>query len=44
MTEPPDTIVAAATPPGAGGIGVVRISGSEAERIAGSMGARVFHW
>jgi len=37
MTEPPDTIVAAATPPGAGGIGVVRISGSEAERIAGSM-------
>ncbi len=37
MTEPPDTIVAAATPPGAGGIGVVRISGSEAERIASSM-------
>jgi tRNA modification GTPase len=37
MTEPPDTIVAAATPPGAGGIGVVRISGSETERIAGSM-------
>ena len=37
MTEPPDTIVAAATPPGAGGIGVVRISGSETERIASSM-------
>ncbi len=37
MSEPPDTIVAAATPPGAGGIGVVRISGSEVERIACSM-------
>ncbi|NIA26685.1 MAG: tRNA uridine-5-carboxymethylaminomethyl(34) synthesis GTPase MnmE [Desulfobulbaceae bacterium] len=37
MSEPPDTIVAAATPPGAGGIGVVRISGSEVERIACSI-------
>jgi len=29
-----DTIVAAATPPGTGGIGVVRISGGQTERIA----------
>lgn len=29
-----DTIVAAATPPGKGGIGVVRISGDDAERFA----------
>jgi len=29
-----DTIVAAATPPGTGGIGVVRISGDQTERIA----------
>src|SRR5919108_3615321 len=32
-----DTIVAIATPPGRGGIGVVRISGPEAARIAGTL-------
>jgi tRNA modification GTPase len=32
-----DTIVAIATPPGRGGIGVVRISGPESQPIAGSM-------
>jgi tRNA modification GTPase len=32
-----DTIVAIATPPGRGGIGVVRISGPESRPIAGSM-------
>ena len=32
-----DTIVAIATPPGRGGIGVVRIAGPEARRIAGPM-------
>src|SRR3954469_15744224 len=32
-----DTIVAIATPPGRGGIGVVRISGPEASLIAGTM-------
>jgi len=32
-----DTIVAVATPPGRGGIGVVRISGSEARSIASAM-------
>ncbi|HWX56186.1 MAG TPA: tRNA uridine-5-carboxymethylaminomethyl(34) synthesis GTPase MnmE, partial [Verrucomicrobiae bacterium] len=32
-----DTIVAIATPPGRGGIGVVRLSGAEARRIAESM-------
>jgi len=37
MNAPPDTIVAAATPPGAGGVAIVRISGSEAELIARSM-------
>jgi tRNA modification GTPase len=41
MKEAPDyikdTIVAAATPPGKGGIGIVRISGADAERIAAEM-------
>lgn len=32
-----DTIVAAATPPGIGGVAVVRISGPDAERIAAQM-------
>ncbi len=32
-----DTIVAAATPPGSGGIGVVRVSGDRVERIARAM-------
>jgi tRNA modification GTPase len=32
-----DTIVAAATPPGTGGVGIVRISGEEVERIARAM-------
>ena len=32
-----DTIVAISTPPGRGGIGVVRLSGSESRRIAGRM-------
>ena len=34
MFSTSDTIVAIATPPGRGGIGVVRISGADAERIA----------
>ena len=33
----PDTIVAAATPPGRGGVGVVRISGSKAPQIAATL-------
>lgn len=32
-----DTIIAAATPPGRGGIGVVRLSGKESLRIAGKL-------
>ena len=36
-----DTIVAIATPPGRGGIGVVRLSGAEARDIAQVPGARV---
>src|SRR6476661_5833510 len=40
MFCPDDTIVAIATPPGRGGIGVVRISGSEAARVAESLAAR----
>jgi tRNA modification GTPase len=32
-----DTIVAAATPPGTGGVGIVRVSGGEVERIARAM-------
>lgn len=34
MSDPADTIVAAATPPGTGGIGIVRISGEMTESIA----------
>ncbi len=37
MATTSDTIVAAATPPGTGGIGIVRISGDRAERIARTM-------
>ena len=32
-----ETIVAAATPPGTGGVGIVRVSGDEVERIARAM-------
>jgi len=32
-----DTIVAAATPPGSGGVGIVRVSGPDVERIARTM-------
>jgi tRNA modification GTPase len=35
-----DTIVAIATPPGHGGIGVVRLSGPESHRIAGMLSGR----
>src|SRR5437762_140307 len=35
-----DTIVAIATPPGRGGIGVVRVSGPDADRIARAIIAR----
>jgi tRNA modification GTPase len=37
MTYPADTIVAAATPPGTGGVGIVRISGEAVEAIAQAM-------
>lgn len=38
-TPPPDTIVAIATPPGRGGIGVIRISGADLEPfVAGLVG------
>ena len=37
MTYPADTIVAAATPPGTGGVGIVRISGETVEAIAQAM-------
>ena len=40
MFSTSDTIVAIATPPGRGGIGVVRISGPEAERIANQLTGR----
>jgi tRNA modification GTPase len=40
MFSPSDTIVAIATPPGRGGIGVVRISGAMAARIAASLASR----
>jgi tRNA modification GTPase len=37
MTYTPDTIVAAATPPGTGGVGIVRVSGDKVEAIASAM-------
>ena len=37
MFSTDDTIVAIATPPGRGGIGVVRLSGSTAAEIAGTL-------
>ena len=37
MFTPDDTIVAIATPPGRGGIGVIRISGPESPRIASAL-------
>ena len=37
MASIADTIVATATPPGTGGVGIVRVSGGEAERIARGM-------
>lgn len=37
MTAVDDTIVAAATPPGMGGVGIVRLSGAAAPRIATAM-------
>lgn len=37
MTNFTDTIVAAATPPGTGGVGIVRVSGARAEYIARSL-------
>jgi tRNA modification GTPase len=40
MFSTSDTIVAIATPPGRGGIGVVRISGPDAERIARELTGR----
>jgi tRNA modification GTPase len=41
MPTSDDTIVALATPPGTGGVGVVRISGSDSERIARLMLGRL---
>src|SRR5688572_22520107 len=37
MFSTDDTIVAIATPPGRGGIGVVRVSGSSAVHVAGAL-------
>ena len=37
MADTSDTIVAAATPPGVGGVGIVRVSGDLAEHIASKM-------
>ncbi len=36
-SPPHDTIVAIATPPGRGGLGVIRISGPDASRIASEL-------
>ena len=41
MYSPDDTIVAIATPPGRGGLGVVRLSGPEAHRVALDLTGRV---
>ncbi len=39
-----DTIVAVSTPPGRGGIGVVRISGAAAQRVAAALTERAGPW
>ena len=41
MYSPDDTIVAIATPPGRGGLGVVRLSGPEAHRVALDLTGRI---
>ena len=41
MTQRHDTIVAVATPPGSGGVGVVRLSGPDAHRIAQTLAGPV---
>lgn len=41
MNNPADTIVAVATPPGRGGVGVVRLSGPESFQIAARLCGRV---
>jgi tRNA modification GTPase len=40
MFSPLDTIVAIATPPGRGGLGIVRLSGPDAQRIASDLTGR----
>ena len=40
MFSPDDTVVAIATPPGRGGLGVVRISGPDSQSIAGELFGR----
>jgi tRNA modification GTPase len=40
MTQPAQTIAAIATPSGAGGIGIVRVSGSDARKIASALTGR----
>ncbi|NYF37175.1 tRNA uridine-5-carboxymethylaminomethyl(34) synthesis GTPase MnmE [Stenotrophomonas sp. JAI102] len=40
MTHAPDTIVAIATAPGAGGVGMLRLSGPQARTIAEAIGVR----
>jgi tRNA modification GTPase len=42
--NPNDTIVAISTPPGRGGLGVVRLSGRDAFRIADSLLGPAVHW
>jgi tRNA modification GTPase len=44
MFSPDDTIVAIATPPGRGGIGVVRISGPAAQQIGAALADRASHF
>lgn len=43
MNAAQDTIVAIASAPGAGGVGIVRLSGPEARRIAQTISARTLH-
>ncbi len=42
LPSPAETIVAIATPPGRGGVGIVRVSGPDAIRIAEKLGRRAF--
>ncbi|EGW54084.1 tRNA uridine-5-carboxymethylaminomethyl(34) synthesis GTPase MnmE [Candidatus Endoriftia persephone] len=41
MMQPRDTIAAVATPPGSGGVGIVRVSGADCKRVAEALAGKL---